>query len=97
VVDALVCEPGKRPAGAPPIDQILGSVTGQHRDADGLTVTFEPTAAKTVQGVVEAERRCCSTLGWDLETADGVRLRISGGPHQLDTLEAMFGAQTVSR
>lgn len=96
VVDTLVCELGQRPEGAPTIDQIVGSVTALHRDADSLVVTFDPTAADMVQAVVEAERQCCSTLGWQLETEQGLHLRITAKPLQLDTLEEMFGTQAVS-
>jgi DNA-binding transcriptional MerR regulator len=96
LVDALVCELGKRPAGAPTIEDILGSVTRIDRDADTLTVAFEPAASETVRAVVDAERQCCSTIGWRLDTEPDVQLRINGSPLQLDTLEVMLGARSAS-
>jgi len=96
IVDTLMCEVGKRPTGAPTIGDILGSVTGLHREDDALTVVFEPSAGDMVQAVAEAERECCSNIGWHLETEHGLRLRINATPSQLDTLEAMFGSQPLA-
>lgn len=96
VVETLVCELGPRPKGAPTIDQIAGSVISRRRDADQLRVTFDPTAIALVQAVVQAEQQCCSTIGWHLETEHGLQLRIVAKPLQLDALEEMFGAQSVS-
>lgn len=90
VVDALVCELGKRPTGAPTIGDIVGSVTSLHRAANSLVVELDPAAAEKVQAVVEAERQCCSTISWQLEREQGIRLRITALPLQLETLEAMF-------
>ena len=59
-------------------------------------MTFDPSAAEVVRAVVEAERQCCSTIGWQLETDPGLKLRISAKPLQLDALEEMFGVQAVS-
>ena len=96
VVETLMCEVGQRPKGAPTIDQIVGSVMALTRGADSLVVAFDPAAADVVQAVVEAERQCCSTLGWQLETEHGLQLRITAKPLQLDALAEIFGAQTVS-
>jgi DNA-binding transcriptional MerR regulator len=95
-LDILVCEIGKRPAGAPTIEDILGSVTEICREGDTLIITFEPAAEETVRAVVEAERACCSTIGWNLETEHGLQLVIDAKPVQLDTLEAMFEPQGAS-
>ena len=96
ILDTLVCELGKRPAGAPTIGEIIGFVTELQRCTDTLIVTFEPAATSAVEAVVEAERQCCSTIGWHLEAEDGLRLRISAQPLQLDALEAIFGARAAS-
>jgi hypothetical protein len=90
VVDTLACELGRRPEGAPTIGDVLGAVRSVRRDAASLMVVFDPAAADVVAAVVDAERRCCSTLGWHLATDRGVRLRIDARPLQLDALEAMF-------
>lgn len=96
LMETLMCEVGLRPTGAPTIDQIVGSVTSLTRDADGLVIDFDPAAAQLVEAVVEAERLCCSTIGWSLKTESGLQLRITAGPLQLDALEATFGRQSVS-
>ncbi len=95
VLDALVCEIGQRPKGAPTIADITGAVLSVHRDADGLVVTFEPTTADVVAAVAEAERHCCSTIGWQVASEPTVQLRVTARPLQLDALEEMFGAQPV--
>jgi hypothetical protein len=92
VVETLVCELGRRPESAPTIGDVVGSVRSVRRDASSLMVEFEPAAADVVAAVVDAERQCCSTLGWRLETDRGVLLRIDAKPLQLDALEAMFSA-----
>ena len=84
--------------GLPPtIEEIVGSVTSLHREADSLVVGFDPAAAETVQAVVEAERQCCSTISWQLEAEHGTRLRITALPLQLETLEAMFSPADGAR
>jgi hypothetical protein len=72
--------------------EVLPSVRGMHREAGTLVVDFEPAGAATVAAFVEAERRCCSTIGWDLSISPDVRLRLSATPAQLDALEQMFTA-----
>jgi hypothetical protein len=90
ILDTLVCEPASRPKGAPTIGDILSAVRSAHRDERQLTVTFDRTATDLVSAVVEAERQCCSTIVWDLETERALELRISAAPAQLDVLEAIF-------
>lgn len=89
-VEVLGCDLGHRPTGAPTIEDIVGSVTSLHRDGDSLVVEFDPAASEKIRAVVEAERRCCSTIGWQLETDHRSQLRITARPPQLETLEAMF-------
>jgi hypothetical protein len=96
IIDTLVCELGRRPKDAPTIGQIIGAVTGLQRETDSLTVTFDPRTAEMVSAVVRAERQCCPTIGWSLETEPELRLQITGSPLQLDTLEAMFKEMSES-
>lgn len=96
VLDALVCEIGRRPKGAPTIADVTGSVRSVRRDADTLIVTFEPAAADVVAAVAAAERHCCSTIGWHVETDSAVRLRITARPLQLDALAEMFSITSGS-
>ena len=90
ILDTLVCEPASRPQGAPTIGDILPAVRSAQRDERQLTVTFDRSAIDLVGAVVEAERRCCSTITWELETAEEPVLRIKAVPGQLDVLEAIF-------
>jgi hypothetical protein len=90
ILDTLVCEPASRPKGAPTIGDIQPSIRSAHRDEGQLTVTFDRSATELVGAVVEAERLCCPTITWELETAPDPVLRITAGPGQLDVLEAIF-------
>jgi hypothetical protein len=90
ILDTLVCEPGSRPTGAPTIGEILPAVRSARRDERQLTVTFDRTATDLVRAVVEAERRCCPTIAWHLDTVQEPVLRIGATPGQLDVLEAIF-------
>jgi hypothetical protein len=90
ILDTLVCEPASRPNGAPTIGEIVPAVRAAQRDARSLTVTFDRSAADLVSAVVAAERLCCPTLVWELETTGTTVLRIGATPGQLDALEAIF-------
>jgi hypothetical protein len=90
ILDTLVCEIGRRPKDAPTIGDVIPAIRSARRDAGYLTVTFDPTATDLVSAVVDAERQCCSTILWDLETERALELRISATLGQLDVLEAIF-------
>jgi hypothetical protein len=90
ILDTLVCEPTSRPRGAPTIGEIVPAIRSAQRDDRSLTVTFDRSAADLVSAVVAAERLCCPTLVWDLETRAAPVLRIEATPGQLDVLEAIF-------
>jgi hypothetical protein len=96
-LDTLVCEPASRPQGAPTIGEIVPAVRSAHRDERQLTVAFDRSAADLIGAVVEAERRCCSTITWELETAPEPVLRITATPGQLDVLEAIFSPPILRR
>jgi len=90
ILETLVCDLGQRPADAPTTAEILPAVRSVQRDGIHLVVMFDPTHAETVTGFVAAERQCCSRIGWDLDTSDGLRLCLSATASQLDALEHMF-------
>ena len=92
ILETMVCEWGQRPKGAPTTAEVLPLVRGLQRAGGTLVVEFEPAAATLVSGFVEAERRCCSTIGWELQMTPEVRLRLTATPAQLDALEEMFTA-----
>lgn len=93
-LDVLACEIELRPAGAPGIDAIAKSVLNVERDGErSLAVSFDPSAQRAVEAFAAAERDCCSTLSWTVETQDGaVRLVVGAEPRQIDALEALFTA-----
>ena len=90
ILDTLVCEPASRPQAAPTIGEIVPAVRSVLRDERQLTVTFDRGATSLVSAVVAAERRCCSTITWQLKTTDDPVLSILATPGQLDVLEAIF-------
>ena len=89
-LEILACEFGRRPKGAPALADVVASVRSVRREAGSLIVDFYPAAADMVRAVVDAERQCCPTMGWQLETGRMVQLRIDATPTQLDALEQMF-------
>jgi hypothetical protein len=90
ILETLVCEHGRRPRGAPTIGDLLPAVRSVQRDGSRLLVTFDRTVADLVAAVADAERQCCSTITWELQTDQAVQLRIGATPAQLDALEAIF-------
>jgi hypothetical protein len=92
ILETLVCEWGQRPVGAPTTADVRPALRGLQREDGALVVEFDPSAAVVVAGFVEAERRCCSTIGWELQTSPDVQLRLTATPAQLDALEQMFTA-----
>jgi hypothetical protein len=90
ILDTLVCEPASRPRGAPTLADIVPAVRSTRRDGGHLIVTFDRAATDLVSAVVDAERRCCSTIVWKLEPGQQPVLRIGATPGQLDVLEAIF-------
>jgi hypothetical protein len=97
ILETLACEIGSRPAGAPAIGEIIPALRSARRDDDALILAFDPTSADLVSAVVAAERVCCSTIRWDLEVGQEVRLRIGAGPAQLDVLAAIFVPPSSTR
>jgi hypothetical protein len=90
-LEALSCEIGRRPEDAPTFGDVIGRVKSVRRQDDSLIVQFDPAAADVVAAYAEAERQCCSTINWQLETGPAVWLRISGTPMQIAALQEMFG------
>lgn len=67
-----------------------GSLTRRDRRDEELLLVYradEPTRAE-LQSLVSVERTCCAFLDWQVDERDGeLRLRISGAPADLDTLD----------
>lgn len=67
-----------------------GSLTHRDRQDDELLLVYradDPTRAE-LHSLVGVETRCCAFLDWQIEEQPGLlRLRISGAPTDLDTLD----------
>jgi hypothetical protein len=88
-LEVLACDIAARPP-APGIDDLAPFIRGVTRQTNAITVAFDPSVAGPLSQFVEAERLCCAGLGWDIDATDGLALRITATPEQLDHLEAMF-------
>lgn len=86
----LACDIRARPPDAPTLIDVLPAVLQVDRSADRITVSFAPEAAELVTAFVEAERRCCTEIRWDLSRDPSLRLSIDAQPAQLDVIETMF-------
>ena len=79
---------GRRPR--PGSSELLPLVRGTTRDDGSLVVEFDDGAAETLAAFVEAERLCCTGIGWDIERETGLRLRITANDAQLQALEGLW-------
>jgi hypothetical protein len=75
LLEALSCEPGARPEGAPSADMLQPYVLGVSQDDTAVVLEFAPAVRDLVEAFAEAERICCSVIGWAVE-AEGERLRL---------------------
>ena len=64
------------------------------RQSDAITVRFAPAALATLQAFVNAEKQCCTDIGWTVSEAPDLALRIEARPAQLDAFVTMI--QTVN-
>lgn len=95
--DALACEWQKRPPGAPTFDDLAASVRAVRRDGATLVVAYDPGARALLERVVEAERLCCPGIGWEIAAEDGLSLRITATPGQIDLLDQLVRAPARDR
>lgn len=65
-------------------------ITGFRREAGALVVRYAPAGADLFRAFAEAERRCCSGLGWFIDDDGGPQLRIVAEPSQLDAFEQLL-------
>jgi hypothetical protein len=86
-LNVLACEIDKRPQDAPSFFDLQPSIRAVRREGESLRVDFDPTEAAAVQQLVEAERRCCADIGWDLQQSPSLTLTIRATPAQLDIFE----------
>jgi hypothetical protein len=99
LLEAMACDIGARPSGAPHFDDVAGALRAVRRKPDALVADYDPAAESALQAVVAAERLCCPDIGWSLQriapdfSTEGngvIRLRVEASPEQLDTVELLF-------
>ena len=89
-LDVLACDYEKRPRGAPSFFDLEGVIRDLRREDGSLVIDFDPAAGEAVTALVEAERQCCASIGWDLQRGAGLQLRITAAPEQLDVFEGFL-------
>ncbi len=89
-LEILACDYQLRPKGAPSFFDLEGSVQGVRREGGSLVIEFDPAAAEQVAALVDAERQCCASIGWELQSSPVTRLRITAAPGQLDVFEGFL-------
>lgn len=91
-LNVLACDIEMRPKDAPSFFDLQHSIRAVRREGDGLRVEFDPAEAAAVRQLVEAERRCCAEIGWDLQQSPSLTLVIRATPAQLDVFEQFIQA-----
>jgi len=90
VLDVLACDWQQRPKGAPSFFDLQGAVQDVRREPEALVIRFDPAHAAEVEALVAAERQCCTSIGWQLESGAALELRISGTEAQLDIFQSFL-------
>src|SRR5688500_12200392 len=92
IIEVLDCDLDVRPKAAPGIDALVPHVRGVIRTAQAILVEFDDHALETLVAFVEAERLCCAGIGWEIEPAPALRLRITASAEQLAAIESLWKA-----
>jgi hypothetical protein len=88
---ALSCDITIRPRSAPGIDALMPFVRKLRTQDDAVIVSFDQASKTTLQGFVEAERLCCTSLSWKIvEVTDAPELQIQGTPEQVSVIRQWF-------
>jgi hypothetical protein len=96
VLQVIGCEIDKRPA-APGIDDLSTLVARVTRSSRELTVEFPAQARETVEAFADAERHCCSNIGWSVDVGSLVTLRIAADELALDAISQMFPTRHIDK
>jgi hypothetical protein len=89
-LETLACDFDRRPKGAPGFLDVAPSIRSLRRENGALVIGFDQAAAGSVAALVDAERRCCAGIGWELNVEPAPRLRITAAPAQLDLIEQVL-------
>ena len=88
LIQVLSCEIGQRPD-APGPEQLAPFVTAATLTRETLVLRLHAAGREVAEAFVAAEQVCCSTIGWRLETAPQLTLRITAGEPQLKLLAGL--------
>lgn len=89
VLEALSCDIGARPRGAPTLDDIQPHVRGTRMQPRRLVVAFEPEHRALMEAYAAAERACCAAIDWEV-ALDRAELHVRAEPAALKVLETLF-------
>ena len=94
IIEILDCDLGVRPKAAPGVEQLVPYVRAARRTAGALLVEFDEQAGETLEAFVEAERLCCAGIGWDIQRAPALTLRVTAEEAQLQAIESLWKTET---
>jgi hypothetical protein len=89
LIEVLACEIDTRPA-APGPEELAPFVQSAYCSHTTITIDLAEAGRETAEAFVAAERICCSNIGWQLQEAPRLRLRITAEPQQLAALKALI-------
>jgi hypothetical protein len=95
IIEVLDCDFDARPKAAPGIDALLPHVRDAARERGAVIIEFDPGMDETLEAFVEAERLCCTGIGWEIERTGGLRLRISATDAQIAAIESLWTNQEI--
>jgi len=87
-IEILACEIDQRPA-APGPQELARFVHSASLGAEALVLGLDEAGRNVAEAFVAAERLCCSSIGWSLERAPSLALRITAAAPQLKVLAGL--------
>lgn len=96
-LEVIGCEIARRPAEAPALYDLAPLALRSTRSPGALIVEFPAAALATVEAFAAAERQCCASIGWTVESDPVVTLRITTNDAALDAIEAMIPTTHIEK
>lgn len=96
ILQVIGCELDKRP-NAPGIDALAPLIVKVIRSSSKLAIEFPVSARWTVEAFADAERHCCSNIGWEVDAGSVVTLRIAADELTLDAISQMFPTNGIDK
>ncbi len=88
LIEVLACEIDQRPA-APGPDELARFVRSASLGPEALVLGLDEAGRGVAEAFVAAEQVCCSNIGWTLEYAPELTLRIAATAPQLKVLAGL--------